>query len=387
MHHPTAARTLLDSLEASAAIPSFEPLIVGIRDVFRAAGIPVDRIQVPMSRQAGFRHPTYAVVVATWCVDLHFDESFVVAHATIDGPSPRPPQSPYNALFDGGRAFFRTAPTTDEPKYPLLGELHGRGYRDYCAMRLSLPGDFQQPLSIATATRFPDDLEIRLGELLPFVALAIYGAYRTSQAMRLARAYIGPRAGMQVLAGDIRRGSTQRLTAGILFCDIRGFTALSERESPESVVATVNEIFTIVEAEAVARGGEILKFIGDAVLLVFPVEDDDTATVARALVETAASSLAEVASSAVEVGVCFGGHVGEVIQGNVGTPERVDFTVMGRAVNLASRLESLCRPLDADAVFSHAVAAHVPSLAPAGVHPLKGITEAVSAYRLPGPRQ
>jgi class 3 adenylate cyclase len=117
-------------------------------------------------------------------------------------------------------------------------------------------------------------------------------------------------------------------------------------------------------------------------LLVFPA-DESPATVARAMVETARQSQQRLAQSDLSVGVCFGGHIGEVVQGNVGTPERVDFTVMGAAVNLASRLESLCRPLQADAVFSEAVATHVEELSASGAHALKGIDHPVPVYTLP----
>jgi adenylate cyclase len=381
MHHSSAARTLLDSLGEAASIPSFTPLVRGIRDVLRAADIPVDRLQVPMSRRAGFRHPTLAAIVATWCHDLDYGESFVLAHHDFDAGNQPPRKSPYSALFEQDRPYFRVRLDGAPTAYPLLTELEARGYQDYCAVKLQLPEGFQQPMSIATLGQFPDDLEARLTELMPFIALAVYGGYRTSQAIRLARAYIGPRSGMEVLAGQIRRGDTKRLTAGILFCDIRGFTALSERLAPEAVVATVNEVFTLVEAEAATRGGEILKFIGDAMLLVFPV-DDSPDTIARAMVDTARQSLVRVAQSDVCVGIGFGGHLGEVIQGNVGTPERIDFTVMGPAVNLASRLEGLCRPLGASAVFSRAVAVHVPDLLPAGARPLKGIRDPVPVYRL-----
>ena len=249
MHHSDAARTLLDSLSEAASIPSFTPLVRGIRDVLRAAGIPVDRLQVPMSRRAGFRHPTLAAIVATWCHDLDYDESFVVAHHQFDADGGAPQKSPYAALFEQDRSFFRVRLGGPPTPYPLLTELKERGYRDYCAMKLELPEGFRQPMSIATLGQFGDDIEDRLAELLPFIALAVYGGYRTSQAIRLARAYIGPRSGMEVLAGHIRRGDTKRLSAGILFCDIRGFTALSERLSPEEVVATVNEVFTTSSGE------------------------------------------------------------------------------------------------------------------------------------------
>ena len=145
----------------------------------------------------------------------------------------------------------------------------------------------------------------------------------------------------------------------------------------------VNELFAIVETHAVASGGEILKFIGDAMLVVFPMEDSDEGAGARAMVTAIRSSLEAIAATEHGVGFGFGATIGEVIQGNLGTPERLDFTVMGSAVNLASRLESLCRPLEASALFCSTVGQHVPGLVPRGAHRLKGISAPVPVFGLP----
>lgn len=376
------ATVLLKSLAEADSQTTFGPLLLGIREVCRQSGIVVDRLQLPMTRRTGFRHPTLAAVVATWCDDQGFDESFVLSHDALDDRGGPPRATPYGALFESGERFFRRdLRTLPADSLPLLVELQQRGYVDYCAMWLELPGEQRQALSVASRAPFPADLQARLLALLPSISLAVYGAYRTSQARRLAQAYIGPESGLRVLAGDMRRGSTHHLTAGILFCDIRGFTAHSAKTSPEQVVEVVNELFTIVEAEAQGRGGEILKFIGDAMLLVFPVTGAP-GEVARAMVEASRAASARVSASSLPVSVCFGGHLGDVIQGNIGTPERVDFTIMGSAVNLASRLESLCRPLDRVALFSAAVSEHVPELVSAGAHALKGFAEPIEVFGL-----
>ena len=141
------------------------------------------------------------------------------------------------------------------------------------------------------------------------------------------------------------------------------------------MVALVNDVFQIVGEEVDARGGEILKFIGDAMLVEFPVVDDG-AEVAHRMVDCTRAALHRVNALSEQlelpIGIGFGGHIGEVVQGNIGTTERLDFTVMGSAVNLANRLEGQCSALGVDAVFSDAIAAHV-KLQVVGTRPLKGV--------------
>jgi adenylate cyclase len=374
---------LLDALGSAADQASFLPLLDGIRAVLAAVGVQADRIQLPMTRYSGFRHPTLSTVVLTWCHDRSYDETLTVNHgegADEDGPR----QTPYRVLLQEGAEHLR-ADLTQLPanrEFPILAELRDRGYQDYLALRMPLPQDGLQLMSIASLKPMPADLVDRLAPMLHTVGLAVYATYRTSQATRLAATYIGPRSGPRVLAGDIRRGSTRRLTAGIMFCDIRGFTALSTRTTPEAVVSIVNQVFERIEREAARHDGEILKFIGDAVLVVFPVEERAEAEVARSVIETTKSALASIDAADLPVSIRVGATIGEVVQGNIGTPERLDFTVMGPAVNLASRLEGLCRPLEQEALFCSTLAALVPELVGIGAHPIKGLTAPVEVYRL-----
>ena len=378
---------LLSALSRVTHETTFQPVVTVMREILCELGVQVDRIQLPMTRYAGFRHPTLSAVVVTWTHTDEFAQSFTLGHGQLGERvdlAQGSVDSPYKYLVNTGRSFWRvdlTQPSTFRG-LAVLEKLRERGYRDYCVLRLPMPGEALQMFSIASLQGFPEDLEERLVEVTESFGIAVFAAYRSSQAWQLAHTYIGPWSGPRVLAGDIRRGSTRRLRAGILFCDIRGFTALSERVSPEEVVGTVNELFAIVEREASAFDGEILKFIGDAMLLVFPEEGRDEASVAHALVETARRSLQAVESMSLGIGMCFGATIGEVIQGNLGTPQRLDFTVMGSKVNLASRLESLCRPVDAEALFCTTVAKHVDTVQSVGKHSLKGISKPVEVFQL-----
>ncbi len=383
MDHAEIARMLVKALGKASAPMSFLPLVDGIRDALRAAGVRVDRVQLPMSRQMGFRHPTLGLVLVTWSDTEGHAGSEVMTHAFLDQlTTAGVAGTPFEDIVLHGAPHLLTNLDEDDLGIEMLTRLRGKGYRGYLALGLPMPQGYPQPLSIASRKPYPADLPARLEPLRELLALTVYAAYRTSQATCVAEAYIGRESGPRVLAGDIQRGSTREVEAGIVFCDIRGFTALSERLGADGVVRVVNEVFAVIGREAEARGGEILKFIGDAMLVVFPIEGDRAAA-ARAKVETARASRAGVAPPGAGVRGGGGGHIGKVVQGNIGTPTRLDFTVMGPAVNLASRLEGLCKPLAADAVFSAAViAAGGEGLRPAGAHALKGVAEPVAAFVL-----
>ena len=320
----------------------------------------------------------------TWCHDRDQEESFSVSHSELEDIK-APIQTPYGYLIENQLDQMRVdlEQVSPELQVPIFGELRTRGYRDYAAFRLPMPGDTTQVLSLASLGSLPEDLYERIAGVLPLIGLSIYAAYRTSQAQQLASTYIGPRSGPQVLAGDIRRGSTVRTVAGIMFCDIQGFTALSEREPPETVVQMINQVFEQVETQATRNHGEILKFIGDAMLLVFPAEEHTIHDVAHHIISTASQILEVVEASDLPIGIRIGATIGEVVRGNIGTSSRLDFTVMGTAVNLASRLEGLCRPLETTALFSASIADHIPSLQHLGHHSVKGLKDPVAVHRLP----
>lgn len=387
------ADILARALGRAADPPSFLPILDGVREALTAVGLPAHRVQVPMTRAMGFRHPTLAVVLLTWTDDRGYADTEVIPHSTVDARATHSAiGTPFEPLLMGGLRTIRHRLAAEDSGYPLLRALRERGFVDYCAIAVRMPSGDRQPFSVASREPFPDDVADRLLALDALLALYLYGAYRTSQAVRLAQAYIGHKSGPRVLAGEIKRGSTTTVEAGVMFCDLRGFTRLSEELGAEGVVEVMNEVFDRIGGEALTRGGEILKFIGDAMLLVFPVnKPEERAVVAAALVDTARAGAARVAELSERLGrplaVGFGAHIGQVVQGNVGTSERLDFTVMGPAVNLASRLESLSKDLHAYAVFSQQVADLVPGLPPSGAHQVRGISAPVPTWALRDPAQ
>lgn len=389
---------LHEALEEMGREGRFVPLASGFLKVLAERGIHPDRLQVPMSKTLGFRHPTLWGVLLTWSNANGFADTTLISHALArergmptedlsSDPKELPLSvSPFVYLHKSGDWFLQLDLVESDLGYDLLRSLRDDGMRHYCAILIPVPGSrVPAAMSIAATEPFPPDLREHLEDLRQGMGLALYGAYHWSKARQIAAAYIGQNTGPRVLDGVIARGSSEVIPAGIMFCDVRGFTALTERAGFD-ILPIMNRLFEAVGDAADREGGEILKFIGDAMLIIFALEERTPMEVASAMMRTVQGALARTASISQELGeglsVGFGCHLGDVIYGNVGTPKRLDFTVMGSAVNLASRLESLCKPLETAAVFSAALADHLHGLEPAGEHTLKGVSGPVPVWRM-----
>jgi adenylate cyclase len=220
--------------------------------------------------------------------------------------------------------------------------------------------------------------------------LAALGARATLAA--LLEAYLGRRSAAQVMAGRSRRETGETIRAVLLFGDLRGFTELSEAMAPEAVVAALDAWFDRIAGAVHAFGGEVLKFIGDGVLAIFPIGERPASLACDAALSAVRAALAGMAHldqarhrqglPSLQFGLAL--HLGDMLWGNVGTADRLDFTAIGPAVNLASRLEGLCRPLGRNVLISGAVAAETTTaLVPLGEHRLRGIAEPCAVFTLP----
>jgi adenylate cyclase len=201
--------------------------------------------------------------------------------------------------------------------------------------------------------------------------------WRSSES--LLRTFLGDGPADAVLAGAIRRGDRRHIEAAILFCDLRGFTGMSERLDEADLFAALDRYFEAVVEAVRGGGGDVLKFLGDGVLAIFPVNASRT-DACRAALEAVAETRERLAEAAATDGTPLAFiatlHVGQVVYGNIGSPDRLDFTVLGPTVNLVSRLEGLAKELDQPLLCSAAFAAalDVP-LASLGRFALKGVTE------------
>jgi adenylate cyclase len=239
--------------------------------------------------------------------------------------------------------------------------------------------------------RFTETEANRLREAARFAAAPLAALSARATLSAALEAYLGRRSAARVLAGPLRREVGETIRAVLLYADLRSFTALSEAEPATSVIEALGSWFDCIAGSVHAFGGEVLKFIGDGVLAIFPVGERPR-DACDAAVRAVASAKAGMAHLDVErkgqglpslsFGVAL--HLGEILWGNVGAADRLDFTAIGPAVNLVSRLEGLCRPLGRTVLISSAVAAETTAtLVPLGTHVLRGIEAPCVVYTVP----
>ena len=390
----SVTKILFDGLSEGVQKSHFKYLLLACVKAFEEMGVQIDRMQIPMSKHSGLRHPKYHIILLTYKdgdVNIMLREHELPQEYTT-GLNNRLLNSPYFEILEPKQHWYRQSlNTSDTLSYDLLNNLREEGFTDYLCARIILPHGLPQVFSIVTRNKdgFPPNiLESLESFLLPF-SICLFGAYQSSVTITLASTYLGERTGRNVLEGNIFRGTQEKIDAGIMFCDVRGFTAMSERLGAEKVVATMNQIFQCIEEQVCVQQGEILKFIGDALLIVFPREDcDHDKELGTKMIECALNAVHEVESLGREMdlplSVGFGCHIGEVLYGNIGTETRLDFTVMGPAVNLTSRLESMCKSLGAQLTVSPLVAeGNQDKLTSFGFHKMKGIKEEVEVWGVP----
>src|SRR5581483_11163623 len=181
--------------------------------------------------------------------------------------------------------------------------------------------------------------------VLPSVSLAIMAQAGHGIAAGLLGAYLGGDAARRVHAGAVERGSVRRIRAALWFADIRGFTALADAHPGLAVIEMLDEVFETLAAPLRPRGGEVLKFLGDGMLAIFAGEAASDAATCRRALDAAVEAMAALdrpAAAKPAAAVDLALHLGEVLYGNVGAVDRLDFTVIGPAVNEVSRIEALC---------------------------------------------
>nr|WP_209767979.1 adenylate/guanylate cyclase domain-containing protein [Azospirillum rugosum] len=357
------------------------------------AGVPLLRVVCALP----LLHPQIRTIAFFWRRNAENVEVATRAHGTET--STEYLTSPFATLIEDGADGLRYRLEQMEPPwpYPVFADLREQGATDYVAMTVLFAGGRRNVLSFTTDR--PGGFSTADLALVDAVLPALGAVLETLALRRLAATvldtYVGRQSGTRILSGDIRRGTGANVRAVLWYCDLRGFTPLADRLPREELIALLNDYFEIMGGSVEQHGGEILKFIGDAMLAIFPLEDGDhsgAAACTKAL-DAAEDALKAMNSRNAEraawgqptlrCGIAL--HLGDVMYGNIGSANRLDFTVIGPAVNLVSRIEGLCNRLDRTILTSAEIAATCGDrLVSVGWHPVKGLSDPIEVYGLKG---
>ena len=360
------------------------PLLESLYWRMVAAGLPLDRA----SLHVGTLHPQLIGFAWNWNQSDGLCDEVKVAEEVRGTDTYR--RNPLYRIIENGETV-RGSP--QDPAFvrdmPLMAELAAQGITEYFAFPIG-GGAYHNAATAATrqAGGFSEDDVAALKRVLGLFALHVERHIVLRIAGNVLDTYLGSVAGAQVLGGSIKRGAGESIRAVIWVSDLRGFTDLTDRLSGADVTALLNAYFEQMVGAVIAHDGEVLKFIGDGLLAVFPFAafDDGQSAEASSLAaaEQALASIdalnadppPEIARidgwRPLRTGIAL--HEGEVFFGNVGAPERLDFTVIGRAVNEAARVEALTKTLGRPILITEPVARRLDRpLDDLGQHPLRGV--------------
>lgn len=382
------AAALLRAAEDTHGLPD---LMSALAHAMRAEGLPVARFGLQLITH----HPTIRALTLLWHAGPPERlEQYERPHGTELLPEYL--ASPIAAILERGEGEIHLPMARLAPPwtYPVQADFAERGVTDYLAVPLEFTTGRQGVLTVLTHTAggfAPQRLDVIRG-VMPLITMLVEREAHKQRAESLLNTYVGRRTGQRILAGEVRRGTGATLNAVLWVSDLRGFTALSDRLPREELIALLNNYFEIQGNAVEQAGGEILKFIGDGMLALWPLDGEGPDAVARTALEAAQAAIAGMRALNAEradwgqpwLGCGIALHVGDVMYGNIGAPDRLDFTVIGPAVNLASRIEGLCQPLGRQLLTSRAFAdlAGADGLVPLGAHPVRGLTAPVEVLGL-----
>jgi adenylate cyclase len=379
-------------------IASLPNLVRGLGHAMNEADIPLMRLRLTLRTL----HPELAGLSYSWLRDGDIVEEFWPPLCILQDEAFL--KSPYALLYQGAGAVRRrldiSGTTLD---FPILDELQAQGATDYVALPLVFTDGRINAMTIATDRRggFTTPQLQTMADMMPVLArlMEVHALRRTAQTVL--ETYLGRLTGERVLNGLIHRGEGEDIHAVIWFCDLRDSTLLADRLPRSAFLELLNDYFERMAGAVMANDGEVLKFIGDAMLAIFPIgaisehpercpEHIRACSAAVAAAREALHRMADLNRGRSErryerlrFGIAL--HLGDVTYGNVGAPNRLDFTVIGPAVNETARLEAMCKMLARPLVISANFARVLPEpLVSLGVHALDGVRGAHEVFTLRG---
>ena len=375
-------------------------ITAGLGQRLNDAGCPVARMSIGRI----MLHPALGVATLEW--DLEHGQAVwnIIPRSGLNQEYVR--STPFGKIRLAGdtQIYADFAKPDDVARFPLFAKLAGQGMTAYVAFGRSIDNpkqvfpeiqDLQEGTAVSFATRrmggfAPDDLDLLKQLILPlFVCVRI--ATEKTLVSSLMETYLGRLSGARVLTGQTTRGDGRSIDCALFYSDMRGSVEMSERLGTSDFLDCVNQYFDCTAQAVMTHGGEVLKFIGDGVLAIFPLQEKTRPehNMCRAAVSAAREAFARArqtnemrrhdGSPEFSFGVAL--HVGNVIYGNVGTEKRLDFTATGAAVGQVARCENLTRTLNEPLLATSDFVAHVPDGSrTVGLHSLRGFAEPVELF-------
>lgn len=376
----------------------FSTLFGGFCERIRAAGIPLWRGQVTLRTL----HPSIDSIAYVWRPDTAVE---MAEFYYRDAESEAFLKSPFHHMLETGARHLRVGlEDGGTSRFPILNELRGEGATDYYARLLTFtfePGETRRSGIITSWTAyraggFSDGDIATLDRLLPRLGLSLKATLTYQFAVNLLDTYVGRDAGRRIRNGEIRRGHAETIRAVVWFADLRGFTALTDSMAPDRLLETLDEYYNCMVFPLMGRGGQVLKFIGDGLLATFDLKNEGNDAVCRQALDSAVEALdlvrhlnderSKAGQPVMDLDLAL--HFGDVLYGNVGALDRQDFTVIGPAVNEASRIEDQCEPLGRNLLLSESFAAEASQcsdrLISLGRHRLRDVREPQELFTLKG---
>ena len=370
MDRSTARELAAWATEAGLAGASEPELLGGFCERAGAAGLPLARAIVIVDTL----HPVYEGRVFRWYRDPT-DISRMVEYgrtAENEEADQRWRQSPFYHLVESGESMLRRNFARGDPAdFPTLVELQAQAQTDYLALLHRFGGEvvigemdgIYSSWTTDAPAGFTEAQIEALRRAVPSLALAVKSASLARIAGTLVETYLGRDAGRRVLAGRIARGVADKIAAVLWYSDLRGFTRITDSARPEEVIPLLNDYAEAVISAIHEAGGDVLKLIGDGTLAIFKAKEPGRACrCALDAASLAAGRVAALNERRAAQGLpltrpYLGLHIGEVFYGNIGSQDRLDFTVVGPAVNEVARIAAMCRSAERDVLLSSAFVA------------------------------
>lgn len=359
-----------------------EEVVAGLAKRLVEAGLPMLRVRIGQS----VANPLISAWGVIWSRD-EGPEGYTIPRGMLATGSYK--GSPFEQVIATRKPLHKSLENlVAEADHPVLFELAESGSTDYLAIPIAY-GDGSLQVSAFTTDRpggFSAAEVTLIEDLAPAIGAALEPAAMRHSMASLLEVYLGSGPAERIGNGAFRRGETTEIEAAILITDLRGSTALSERLTPDALLDMLGAYFEMVVEAVRAQGGDVLKFVGDGVLAVFPASEIGR----REACQRAAGAVARAFAHPAAAGMHFVAalHVGPVVYGNIGSPDRLDFTVVGPTVNYLSRLEGVAKALDRRAVCSKDVAAAISGEAASlGLQALRGVAQPQEVFELRLPDQ